>query len=460
VRATQENDTIAALCSQPGGAVAVIRVSGSDAARLGNRVWRGKKELSRENARYLMFGRSPVMEDGCGDSTLAVFMPAPNSYTGEDVVELHCHGGAMAAREILDALSKAGARQAEPGEFTLRAFLNGKLDLTQAEAVCDIITARGEMALHMAERQMSGALGDKIRTIRNTLVDILAECESRLDFPEEELDWRHPEKTAETAERALDDIRALRGSVGDGALLREGINVVIAGRPNTGKSSLLNLLLGFGRAIVTELPGTTRDTLEESTVLRGIPVNLIDTAGIREADDLIEKIGVGKSIESLSRAAVVVWLLDASAADRDGEIETMREHAKRPERVVAVWNKTDLLDDKTADALPEVAPAAETARCSVAGNKGIDSLLDAIERLVWGGAPRAEPEVAVNARHAALLDQAAEALAPVAENAREEDWELAAVNLRSAIHSLGVVTGETADPDVLDDIFSRFCIGK
>ena len=460
MQAARDNDTIAALCSAPGGAVAIVRISGPLALDIGNSVWNGKKKLSKADARALLFGLSPAETGKTGDPTLAVFMPAPNSYTGEDVVELHCHGGTMVVKEILDATTRAGARQAEPGEFTLRAFLNGKLDLTQAEAVCDIITARGEMALHMAERQMSGALGDQIRENRAALVDVLAECESRLDFPEEDLDWKKTTETAASIANATNAIRDLRESRSDAAILREGVNVVIAGRPNSGKSSLLNLLLGYGRAIVTHLPGTTRDTLEESTILRNIPVRLIDTAGIRDADDIIEKIGVGKSIESLTRATVVVWVLDASHVPREEETRVMREHAKRPERVVAVWNKTDLLEESAAATLPNAEPAAETVRCSVMEKTGTDSLLDAIERVVWGGAPRAEPEIAVNARHAALLDQAIDALDTVPESIENEDWELAAVNLRSAIHALGVVIGENADPDVLDDIFSRFCIGK
>ncbi len=456
---TRLNETIAALCSPPGGAIAVIRLSGPNALQSANKIWKGLHPLSTKTARTLHLGLCGARGDKDGDPTLAVFMPGPNSYTGEDVVELHCHGGAVVAKETLGAIIAAGARHAKPGEFTLRAFLNGKMDLTQAEAVCDIINAQTSAALHLAERQMSGALGGRIESIRKSLLDILAECESRMDFCEEDLDWAPPAEIARKTAEIAEALSKLVKSRADGAIIRDGLNVVIAGRPNSGKSSLLNLLLGFGRAIVTETPGTTRDTLEEAAVIRNIPVKLIDTAGIRDADNAIERIGIGKSIESLERAGIILWLLDASSKPPENEVEVMTQHVETTKRLLAVWNKIDLLDPGEIPRLPRTN-AAETVQCSVIKEQGVEQLLDAVERLAWGGAPHPEPEIAVNARHAELVDNAIAALNNAPGDIRNEEWEIAALNLRSAAEALGVITGETATPDVLDNIFSRFCVGK
>ncbi len=454
-------DTIAALCTAPGGAISIIRISGDNALKIGNAVWKGKSRLSNSVSRILNYGHCLIdcRRKQCnGDTALAVYMPAPGTYTGEDVVEIHCHGGTLVSKEVLELVLKKGARSAEPGEFTFRAFLNEKLDLTQAEAVSDIIVAHSDMALHIAERQMSGALGDKIREIRNELLYVLAECESHLDFGEEDLNWEPLDKLMEKLKCSLDSSKKLYASGREGVVLRNGIRIVIAGRPNVGKSSLLNLILGFNRAIVTQIPGTTRDTLEEFANIRNIPVKLIDTAGIREADDLIEEIGIEKSIESLKQAQIIIWIMDA-AGDADEEHRVMLEHLSEKSNVIALWNKIDIAGD------PELPASGENSeiiavKASVLKNIGIEELFDAVEKIVWGGKHTEEPEVAVSLRHAELLQQAVEAQEEIPAELKENEWELAAVQLRSAIFALGTITGEDADPDVLDDIFSRFCIGK
>jgi tRNA modification GTPase len=359
------------------------------------------------------------------------------------------------SRKVLELCLKAGARQANPGEFTFRAFMNGKIDLTQAEAVAEIITAQSSMALNLAERQAGGIIGKTVREIRNSLVFVLSECESRLDFGEENLDWTSPDDLNDRLNEACGKIRSLLKYKTEGAVLREGIRIVIAGKPNVGKSSMLNLLLGYDRAIVTHLPGTTRDTVEEHAVIRNIPVWLTDTAGIRDADDLIENKGIERSLASLKQAQLVLWILDP-CSDLQSEMGIMKSHLRNPDSAIAVWNKTDLVDDPRS--LPDTG--IDTVRVSVEKNSGIAELLDAIEKKAWGHPHNEEPELAVSSRHATLLEDAAEAIPGAVSTISGQNWELAAVHLRSAISSLGKITGEDATPDILDDIFSRFCIGK
>lgn len=454
-----DEQTIAALCTPPGGAISIIRVSGDDSLVIANKVWKGDTPLSKIPPRVMRLGKCAVSCDSSvGDSVLAVCMPGPNSYTGEDVVELHCHGGALVSKRLLEAVLVAGAKHAAPGEFTLRAFMNSKLDLTQAEAVADIISARGDMALNLAEKQMSGALGNQMRDIRAELSDILSESESRMDFPEEELDWKSVDSLLESANSCSARIADLLSTAGDGTILREGVRIVIAGRPNAGKSSLLNLILGSDRAIVTAIPGTTRDTIEELASIRGIPVKLVDTAGIREAENAIEGIGVERSFESLRTAQIVLWVLDASG-DQQAEVDEMMRHLNSDRDVLAVWNKVDIAAKPiTEENIAKIG--VPSVMVSVLENSGMEQLYDAIEKIVWHGKTAEEPEVAVNARHAELLATAGEALSTLSENLGEEEWELASSKIRTAISALGTITGEDADPDVLDDIFSRFCIGK
>jgi len=454
----EQQDTIAALASAPGGAVAVIRISGPAAVIIASRVWQGRVALAKARPRELLYGkcRYEVRDDAPGEPTLAVVMPGPASYTGEDVVELHCHGGALVARRVLSALLQAGARHAAPGEFTRRAFLNGKLDLTQAEAVAEIIRANSDTALRLAERQNAGVLGHSIRELRRNLVGVLAEIESRLDFPEEDLAWQEPEQLAATLTTTTAAVAGLLATARDGMIFRDGVRVVIAGRPNSGKSTLLNRFLGYDRAITADLPGTTRDTIEEVTVIRGLPLRLIDTAGIRPDAGPVEELGVARTMASLQAAQVVLWLFDATAADPAAEVAALAENCAGAAAIVAAWNKCDLLSDATA--LPKTwLPAV---RISARTGAGLEALLDALVRAVWQDDARHEPEIAVSARHARLLEQVAASLPMATREIRAGHWELAAVALREAIAALGGITGESVSPDILDEIFSNFCIGK
>lgn len=445
-------DTIAAFATAVGGAIVVVRLSGPCALAIAARVWQGRAPLEQRPHRCLRLGvvrgDAGVLDRG----VLAAAMPGPHSYTGEDVVELHCHGGALAARLVLLELLRQGCRHAEPGEFTRRAFLNGRLDLTQAEAVADLIAAHSQSAVHLANRQLEGALGRRVNALYDGLTDVLAEVESHLDFPEEGLDWTPVADLCARLAAAQGDLSRLLASRHEGEVLRDGVRVVIAGPPNVGKSSLLNAILGRDRAIVTDIPGTTRDTLEELAHIRGIPVRLVDTAGLREHGDIIEQKGIERSRESLRTAHVILWVFDASRPYREQAWEDLGASAT----VILVGNKRD----RTAappDLPPGMPPAVLT--CALSG-EGLEDLFDAIEKTLWGSPHHAESEVAISARHAALIESALPEVADAAGRCREERWETAAVALRGALADLGRVNGRTADLDVLETIFSRFCIGK
>ena len=439
-------DTIAAPASAVGGAVTVIRISGPESLQVLRKVWQGRNDPGKEsNYRKMLLGKVN------GDPALAVFMPGPRSYTGDDVAELHCHGGAAAAANAIHAILSAGARSAEPGEFTFRAFVNGKLDLTQAEAVSDLISAGSDAAFKLAERQLAGSLSEKLNSVYDSISSLISECEARLDFPDEDLDFdpRDAEKIAEIRQ----EIKTLLDSGRAGALLRDGIDVVLAGKTNAGKSSLFNLLAGSERAIVTPIPGTTRDTVESQIVLCDLPVKLTDTAGLRESSDPVEQLGVARSRRAIAAAKVIFWILDSSNPDLQSEIAEM-EFAPG---TIAVWNKSDLLLPGTE--LPQLPCPA--VRISVAENSNIDALLKSFTDMIYGEGENARiPEVAVNARSQALLEESDVALLQAMEQFAAGEFELAASDLRNAMHTVGKITGKSSDPDILDEIFRNFCIGK
>ena len=439
-----QSDNIAAPASAVGGAVTVIRLSGPGVLQIANQVWQGKKPLSAANARKMMLG------EVAGDPTLAVYMKAPASYTGDDVVELQCHGGAAAANSVMKSVLSAGCRLAEPGEFTCRAFLNGKLDLLQAEAVADIISSSSQTALHMAQKQLSGSLSNKIDELYDLIIQLRSECESRLDFPDEELDFDEsvPEKCA-ASRRAIEELISTARA---GSIIRDGVQVVLAGKPNSGKSSLLNRILGYDRAIVSAIPGTTRDTVESSAVIRGIGVNLTDTAGLRESSDPVEKMGIERSFRTIRAGMVTFWLLDASSDDLESEVSAIDHQAPG---VIAVWNKCDIADGEN---LPETG--LPTVKISAKSGKNVEMLFDEFEKMVFAGESPVIPETAVNARSAALLEGSLEHLA-AAENAfADGDFEIAAAELAEASVKIGEITGRSVAPDLLDKIFHKFCIGK
>ncbi len=446
------NDTIAAIATAPGGALAIIRISGSNAVQTAEKVWFTNGKSLTETPRLMRLGHLLSRD---GETCLAVYMKAPHSYTGEDVVELQCHGGSFAPERLIRAVIENGARMAEPGEFTRRAFINGKMDLTQAEAVLDLIQAQTANSVHLAERQLSGHIGSEIRSAAAPLLDLLTEIESRMDFPEEELDWRTQDELLALIAPVSAALRKLLASSAAGAILRNGVRLVIAGVPNAGKSSLLNRILGYSRAIVTDIPGTTRDTIEECAVIRGIRFHVSDTAGLRNhTSDKIEAVGIARTKDVLQTAEVIIWLLDPQndITHQTEEMENTVRDLKAT--VIPCWNKSDLNLP-----LPQI-PNRTCCAISAQTGTGLEELYDRLEKIIRRNLGERESDIAVSARHAALLQSAEEQLTLAVTEIGNENWELAAVNTREAIRCLGTITGENATPDVLDEIFSRFCIGK
>ena len=438
-------DTIAAIATPFGeGAVALIRISGPEAVGVAAAVFQPRRAVPDLAPRVQHFGR--IVDDGrVLDDVLLTLFPAPASYTGEDIVEIACHGGILVTRRILGLLLRRGARMAEPGEFTRRAFLNGKLDLTQAEAVMDLIKAQTDLALRAATEQLEGRLGRSIVEIKEALMETLAHVEAYIDFPEEDIDPETGSALQSRLEEIEARIAALLRTADQGRILREGVRTVIYGEPNVGKSSLLNRLLGFERAIVSETPGTTRDTIEEVLNLRGYPLRLIDTAGVRDSHDAVEREGIARTLIHVERADLVLHLVDGSAAP--GE-------PVPPDRL-AVLNKSDLGEHPAWAGFDGVRLSCQTG-------EGIERLADAIcARLPGSGPGMGDSAVAINARHQACLQSAARDLA-AARRALGEGLsaEFAALELRSALDSVGDIVGRAGTEDLLGKIFSRFCLGK
>ncbi|MFO1476259.1 MAG: tRNA uridine-5-carboxymethylaminomethyl(34) synthesis GTPase MnmE [Verrucomicrobiota bacterium] len=451
-------DTIAAICTPLGeSGLAVIRLSGPDAATIADRCFAPARPgpLSAATTHTLHYGH--VRSGGVViDEVLAAVMRAPRTFTREDVVEISCHGGMLPAKQVLDALLSAGARLAEPGEFTRRAFLNGRLDLAQAEAVADLIHARTELSLRAAQEQLAGKLSRRIDALRDDLVRVLAHVEAHIDFPDEDLAPDTREQLRERTGRALAALGSLLATASEGRILRNGIRAVILGRPNAGKSSLLNQLLGHDRAIVSPIPGTTRDTIEEMANIRGIPVRFIDTAGLREGRDDIEREGIRRSREMFERAEVLLHVLDRSEPFTPEDGRLLSEGAGR--KRVLVLNKSDLPPRLE---LPSDLAAPAVPVCSLSG-EGLETLKDALASLVWSGQVRGDMlEVMINARHQNALERARQALESTRQALSDgKALEIVAMELRIAVNAVGEVVGKTTTEDLLDSIFSQFCIGK
>lgn len=454
------DDTIAAISTPLGeGGLAVIRISGKEACRVADGCFRPAGQVSRrpsEAASHTVQYGHVVAEGRVVDEVLLGVFRAPRTYTREDTVEVSCHGGLLAARQVLEAVLAAGARLAEPGEFTRRAFLNGRLDLTQAEAVADIIHARTELALAAAHEQLAGKLSQRIHRLRDELLAVLAHVEAHIDFPEEDIAPDTREQLLARLERATAFMDELLATAEEGRLLRRGIRVAIVGRPNVGKSSLLNQLLGQDRAIVSPVAGTTRDTIEETANIRGLPMVLIDTAGLREAGDAIEQEGVRRSHQTLARAELVLHVLDASTALEAEDARWLAELAAR--KRILVLNKADL---PARVVLPDTAGLPVVSVSCLTG-AGIEPLKDTLRAQVWSGEIRAEMlEVMINARHQEALRRAQAAVGRSAEALRQDlTLELVALDLRLAVNAVGEIVGGTATEDLLDAIFSQFCLGK
>ena len=453
------DDTIAAISTPLGeGGLAVVRVSGRDATTVADRCFEpvGRSTRTAEAPSHtIQYGR--VRWQGrVVDEVLVAVLRAPRTFTREDTVEVSCHGGLLPAKLVLDALLSSGARSAEPGEFTRRAFLNGRIDLAQAEAVADLIHSRTELALAAANEQLAGKLSRRINRLRDDLLLVLAHVEAHLDFPDEDI---APDTYGQLLTR-LDDGLAfmdeLLATANEGQILRRGIRAAIVGRPNVGKSSLLNQLLGRDRAIVSPVPGTTRDTIEETANIRGLPVQFIDTAGLRDSGDAVEQEGMRRSREILGRAELVLHVLDAS--EPWTETDRWQLEWSAGVRRLLVLNKSDL--PPRIELPSDLADHPVTVSCQ--SGEGLEALKNRLKELVWAGEIRAEMlEVLINSRHQDALRRAREAGRLTVEALRAGvSLDLVAVDLRAAVNAVGEVVGQTTTEDLLDKIFSQFCLGK
>lgn len=443
--------TIVALASPPGvGAVGLLRISGPNAAKIASSTFQGRKR-DRWVARTQHLGRIVDAAGETIDEVLLTWFPGPASFTGEEIVEIACHGGVVVTGRLLNRFLEAGCEPAEPGEFSRRAFENGRLDLTQAEAIMDLISAQTELAARAANEQLSGRLGEAIEAIRKDLIGLTAHLEAYIDFPEEDIDPDSSEALENRGKDILSAIEKLLSTADQGRVLREGLRTVIAGAPNAGKSSLLNLLLGFDRAIVNEQAGTTRDTIEEVINLEGIPIRLIDTAGIRESGEAIESQGIERSREQIARAELVLQIIDGSAPESSARAVEIPEGT----RVLRILNKSDLPRhaDWKGDEAISISCHAEGAAAEIRKQLHVF--------LTRKGAVSSTSLTAINARHQHCLLRAKENLERALENlAAHESPEFIALDLRATLDAVGDVVGKTDVEEILGEIFSTFCIGK
>lgn len=458
------DDTIAAISTPLGeGGIGIVRISGPAAVEIAQKIFRPAKKNNWQKQTFrLVYGH--IYDPGDGqiiDEVLLGIMRAPHTYTREDVVEINCHGGALPLRKTLELVLNAGARPAEPGEFSKRAFLNGRLDLAQAESIIDVIRARTGDALRLAVGQLSGGLSKKYASIQEELLAMTALIEANIDFPEDEVEEYNLDEIYSRAGKMAGEIQKLIDGAETGKVYREGVRTVIAGKPNVGKSSLLNVLLREKRAIVTDIPGTTRDIIEEILNIGGVPLKIIDTAGIRDTEDIIEKIGVQKTRESIQGADLVILVIDASReiSDEDREIIEL----VKDKRGIKVMNKIDIADNgENTRYIDAVLPEWPLVRVSATQEKGIDKLEKEIVDLVTGGRIiPADGAMVTNVRHKLLLKKALDHLKEVrAAVENRVPLDLIAIDVRSAWEAVGEITGTVTTENIIDKIFADFCIGK
>lgn len=462
--ANSENDTIAAISTPVGeGGISIIRISGEDAVVVAKRLYRGSKDLAQVASHTINYGHIVDPDTGAEvDEVMVSVMRAPHTYTCEDVVEINCHGGLLATNRILQLVLSYGARMAEPGEFTKRAFLNGRIDLSQSEAVMDLIRAKTDKSMKVALNQLDGDLSRLIRHLRQDILDVLAQVEVNIDYPE--YDAVEEMTTKMLKEKALDiqqRIQALLKTAKQGKVLREGLATAIIGRPNVGKSSLLNTLLHEDKAIVTDVAGTTRDVIEEYVNVDGVPLKLIDTAGIRDTDDTVEKIGVERSKRALDAADLILLLIDSSAplTAEDCELLTATQGKQR----IVILNKTDLPRQVDLDELKKLTDGDALIETSIVKHEGMDQLGQQISKMFFNeGIESSQNNVMVtNARHIGLLHQANAALSDVLKGINAGmPVDLVQIDMTRCWDLLGEITGDSYQDELLDQLFSQFCLGK
>lgn len=454
-----ETDTIAAIATaMTNSGIGIIRVSGNHAVSVVDKIFKGKSKLEDVNSHTINYGHI-IMNDTIIDEVMVVVMRAPKTYTREDVVEIDCHGGVLVMQKILDSVLQMGARPAEPGEFTKRAFLNGRIDLSQAESVMDIISSKNDFALQSSINQLHGSVKKIITELRDKIIYEIAFIESALDDPEHISLDGYPEQLRDKVVAINKQMKYLLDTANDGEILKEGINTVIIGKPNVGKSSLLNALAKKDRAIVTEIAGTTRDVLEEQILIHGISLNILDTAGIRQTEDVVEKIGVSKALESLDHADFIIYVVDSSTPLDDNDMDIM-ERIKN-ENAVVLLNKSDL--DVVVDE-DEIHKYLDKTIIPISAKnlEGIDVLENEIKELFFHGKIHSNDEVFItNARQKHALSNSYESLKLVL-NSIDQDMpeDFYSIDLMDAYEQLGTIIGESVEDDLVDEIFHKFCTGK
>lgn len=458
------DDTITAIATAPGEAgISIIRISGPEAINVLDGIFKSKKGISIKEyeQRKIVYGH--IVDNKINkvlDEVLVVYMKAPYTYTKEDIVEINCHGGIVPTRNILELVLRNGVRMAEPGEFTKRAFLNGRIDLAQAEAVMDLISAKTDKGFDVALSQLEGRLSKNVKKLRDSILETLAHLHVSIDYTEEDIQEITYSQLLSNMKSIKGEIKRLLDTSETGKILREGLNTVIIGKPNVGKSSLLNALLRESRAIVTDVPGTTRDVIEEYLSVKGVPLKIVDTAGIRDTEDMVEKIGVERSKEFFNKADLIILVLDASEALTKEDMEII-EHIKRRKAIVLL-NKTDLPQNIDENKLKELLPKQKIIKISILEEKGLDEIEEEIVDMVYiGNVKSRDSSFITNVRHKNSLEKALESILDGIEATKKElPYDLIEVDIKDCYDYLGEITGDTVDDDIVDKIFSNFCLGK
>ncbi len=454
----KENDTIAAISTAVGeSGVSIIKLSGDQAKSIVSKIFmlKNNKSFMDQKPWTMAYGHIMNFEKEIIDEVIVSFFKGPRSFTAEDVVEINCHGGRVPAEMVLNQVFLAGARPAEPGEFTKRAFLNGRIDLSQAEAVIDIIQSKTELSMKTALANSEGKLSKEVREIRNRILNLLAFIEVTVDFPEEDLEFTTGSEVSQKLEVLIEELKHLLKTAEEGKILREGLSIVIVGKPNVGKSSILNALLNENRAIVTDIAGTTRDIIEEYLNIEGIPIRITDTAGIRETDDIVEKLGVDRSKSKIQEADLIIFVLDRSRPldQEDKDIIAFIENRKS----ITLLNKTDLEERLIIDR----ELLGEHIEVSALNGFGMEELKTKIKEMFFHGSIEVSDLMVTNRRHKEALIRALEKLI-IAKIAIDQgiSLDLAAIDLNAAWNYFGEITGDTLSEDLVEKIFSDFCIGK
>ena len=466
-----ENDTIAAISTPIGeSGIGIVRISGPKALKIAQKVFRDKNLNKTKIKNFLShtvhYGFVINPENGEKiDEVILVLMKKPQTYTREDTVEFNCHGGILSLRKVLETIISCGARMAEPGEFTKRAFLNGRIDLSQAEAVIDLIQAKTERSLSSSLSQLGGSLKKKIEDLRNRVIRISAEIEAPMDFPDQDIKEISPKKVEENISYILKEINSLIDTLDYGKILKEGINTLIVGKANVGKSSLFNTLLRENRAIVTHIPGTTRDTIEELINIKGIAFKIIDSAGLKNPENVIEKISIKKMMKHLRETKLILAMFDVSVplSSEDNEvIKEINKEKNKSKKVIVIENKIDLSEKIDKKKLFSLLDVKDSIKMSLEEKIGIEELEEKLARIAMEGLVIPENGVVINnVRQANQLNRAKQALENVLEGLKAKiTYDFLTIDLKDVLDSLGEITGDSTNDEIVNDIFSRFCIGK